>query len=107
MNQSDVDRLLGRAQLWLSVFIIAGYLASIAAVFAYRSELTTAQLTLISTLLSTLGTVFVLVANFWFARHRASGAASDGNGNGNGNGVDAPIAPIPVAAAPKVQGASE
>jgi hypothetical protein len=75
-----VDRQLGRAQFILSLIIIVGFLGAIAATFYYHAELTATQLTLIASLLSTLGTVFTLTANFWFARHRPqSGAPADTN----------------------------
>lgn len=97
MNQNDVDRLLGSAQFRLSLIIIVSFVAAIGGVLFFVKDLTQTQTTVLTNLLSTLGVVFTLTANFWFARHRPQSASSDGAADGNGNGgtPPTPIAPQP------------
>lgn len=88
---NDTDRLLGRSQFALSLLIMVGFIGAIAIVLFKARDFSQTQLTIITGLLSTLGTVFTLSANFWFARHRPQSAAADGD-----NGAPSPN-PIPPA----------
>jgi hypothetical protein len=80
MNQTD--HLLGRSQFIISLVIAFGFLSAIGALFFFRKELSNEALAILGNLLATLGTVFALMANFWFARHRPNGGADpDDNGS--------------------------
>lgn len=72
---NDVDKLLARAQVWLAVLVACGFLGLLFVLLFHSVELTAAGTTIVTGLLSVLGTILTLQMNFFYARHRSPSQA--------------------------------
>jgi hypothetical protein len=84
---NTLDALIARSQVWLSMITLFAFIGLIFALIFNQPAALGTHHDLVVGLTSSLGTVFTLQMNFWFARHRA--------------GVpDPPLVPPPSPAAP-------
>ena len=70
MNSTDVDQLLARAQVGLAVLFSIGFFGVLFALMFYHKEMSTTEVTILTGLVSVLGTLLALMMNFFFARTR-------------------------------------
>ena len=89
MNSGDTDKLLAHAQIGLAFLIAIGFLAMLGILLFHSTTLTTEGTTIVTGLLSVLGTILTLQMNFFFARHRpAAQTLPDDPDNGNGHATE-------------------
>jgi hypothetical protein len=67
---TQADLLLARAQVGLGFMILFGFLAILAALLFHTGTMSSTEVTILTGLLSVLGTILTLVMNFFFARQR-------------------------------------
>jgi hypothetical protein len=85
---NSVDKLLAWAQVTLAGIVAFGFLGVLAALLYIAQHPVNLQqtiITMLTGLLATLGTIFTLQMNYFFARHRPQGLPDPTNGNGNGD----------------------
>jgi hypothetical protein len=66
----DVDKILARAQVGLAFLFATGFFALLFMLLLYHRELSSTELTILTGLVSVLGTLLALMMNFFFARTR-------------------------------------
>lgn len=74
---NDVDKLLARAQVGLAFLVAMGFLAILGVLLFHGATLSSTAVTIVTGLLSVLGTIFTLQMNYFFARHRPQGLPDD------------------------------
>lgn len=67
---SDVDKLLAQAQIGLAAIFAFGFFAIVFFMMLWHKNLTDTELTVLTGLLSVMGTLLTLQMNFFFARTR-------------------------------------
>lgn len=75
MAENTIDQLMAKAQIWLAVLIAMGFLSILAALLYIATHPVPMQgsvVTLLTGLLSVLGTILTLQMNYFYARHRSS-----------------------------------
>lgn len=70
MFTKDMDLLLARAQVYMALLFGAGFIALLAGLLFLHSEMTNTTLTIVTTMLTVLGTLLTLQMNFFYARQR-------------------------------------
>jgi len=66
----DVDKLLARAQVGLACLFSFGFFGLLAGLIFFHRDMTPTELTILTGLVSVLGTLLALQMNFFFARTR-------------------------------------
>ena len=66
----DVDRILARAQVGLAFLFAFGFFALLFVLLLFHRDLSSTELTILTGLVSVLGTLLALMMNFFFARTR-------------------------------------
>ena len=67
---NEVDRLLARAQVGLATFCALGIFGLVFVLLLHHTDLNSTIVTIITSIISVLATVFTLQQNFFFARIR-------------------------------------
>lgn len=75
-----VDLLLARAQVAIAHITTVGFFGLLACFMFVRKELDSTQTTILTSLISVLGTIWALQMNFFFARMRPQGLPDPVNG---------------------------
>lgn len=70
MFSKDMDLLLARAQVFLAILFATGFLALTAGLIFFHSQMSTQDVTLVTTMLTVMGTLLTLQMNFFYARQR-------------------------------------
>lgn len=70
MKQIDVDQLLARAQVGIAFLFSAGFFGVLFLLMLYHKEMGTTEVTILTGLVSVLGTLLALMMNFFFSRAR-------------------------------------
>lgn len=70
MKSIDVDLLLARAQVGLAVMFALGFFGVLFFLMCYHKEMSSTEVTILTGLVSVLGTLLALQQNFFFARTR-------------------------------------
>jgi hypothetical protein len=65
-----IEQLLARAQVGLAFLFAIGFFALLFILLTYHREMTSTELTILTGLVSVLGTLLALIMNFFFARTR-------------------------------------
>jgi hypothetical protein len=89
-----IEVLLARAQIGLALIFSMGFFALLFVMILYHKDLTSTELTIITSMLSVLATVLTSQMAFFFSRSRPTGIP-------DGTGGQAPLAPFkPESASP-------
>jgi hypothetical protein len=67
---TNVDLMLARAQVWLAAFTAMGVFGIVFVLMLHHTDMDSTTITILTSILSVLSTVFVLQMNFFFARTR-------------------------------------
>jgi hypothetical protein len=67
---NNVDTMLARAQVGLAFLFALGFFALLGVLLMVHREMTPTELTILTGLVSVLGTLLALMMNFFFARTR-------------------------------------
>lgn len=66
----DVDRILARAQVGLAILFSVGFFGLLFSLIFFHRDMSPTELTILTGLVSVLGTLLALMMNFFFARTR-------------------------------------
>ena len=66
----DVDKILARAQVGLAFLFAMGFFGLLFALLLFHRDMSATELTILTGLVSVLGTLLALMMNFFFARTR-------------------------------------
>jgi hypothetical protein len=66
----DINKILARAQVGLAFLFAVGFFALLFLLLLYHKDLGSTELTILTGLVSVLGTLLALMMNFFFARTR-------------------------------------
>src|ERR1039457_4263256 len=66
----DVDKILARAQVGLAFLFAIGFFGLLFALLLFHRDMSATELTILTGLVSVLGTLLALMMNFFFARTR-------------------------------------
>ena len=67
---NDVDRMLARAQVGLAFLFAGGFFTLLFMLLMFKRDMSPTELTILTGLVSVLGTLLALQMNFFFARTR-------------------------------------
>lgn len=93
---NDVDKMLARAQVGLAFLFAAGFFGLLFTLLLFHREMTPTELTILTGLVSVLGTVLALILNFFFARTRPAALPDPSGTTTTSTTTTVPTAPAVV-----------